>query len=171
MAPHPGRDGVQSATSTPVKRAQPTSSPTADLVQGDAVRQPIVAGVDGTSDSLLAAGWAAAEARRCKAPLVLLHGYAPLAGTSRFPPVTPTSTPRRPETARRRPVVMIRGGMSSSCSKASRHARSAPGVSAAGAGGCGCRRCCGDAACACSRVRWGVVVGGAGAGWGGFGVG
>ncbi|MFE8956336.1 universal stress protein [Streptomyces althioticus] len=49
------------------------------------MRQPIVAGVDGTSDSLLAAGWAAAEARRCKAPLVLLHGHTPLAGTSRFP--------------------------------------------------------------------------------------
>ncbi|MGW4026902.1 universal stress protein, partial [Streptomyces sp. NPDC005009] len=48
------------------------------------MQQPIIAGVDGTSDSLLAAGWAAGEARRRKAPLVLLHGYIPLAGTSRL---------------------------------------------------------------------------------------
>ncbi|MFD7771280.1 universal stress protein [Streptomyces sp. NPDC059787] len=48
------------------------------------MQQPIIAGVDGTSDSLLAAGWAASEARRRKAPLVLLHGYIPLAGTSRL---------------------------------------------------------------------------------------
>ncbi len=46
--------------------------------------QPIIAGIDGTPDSLLAADWAAGEARRHKAPLVLLHGYTPLAGTSRL---------------------------------------------------------------------------------------
>ncbi|GGQ70587.1 universal stress protein [Streptomyces pilosus] len=46
--------------------------------------QPIIAGIDGTSDSLLAAGWAAGEARRLRTPLVLLHGYTPLAGTSRL---------------------------------------------------------------------------------------
>ncbi|MFF8556929.1 universal stress protein [Streptomyces sp. NPDC015501] len=37
--------------------------------------QPVIAGVDGTSDSLLAADWAAREARRQDTPLVLLHGY------------------------------------------------------------------------------------------------
>ncbi|MFJ4705654.1 universal stress protein [Streptomyces anulatus] len=37
--------------------------------------QPIIVGVDGTSDSLLAADWAAREARRQEAPLLLLHGY------------------------------------------------------------------------------------------------
>lgn len=37
--------------------------------------QPIIVGVDGTSDSLLAADWAAHEARRQEAPLVLLYGY------------------------------------------------------------------------------------------------
>ncbi|MFH8434630.1 universal stress protein [Streptomyces sp. NPDC018007] len=37
--------------------------------------QPVIVGVDGTSDSLLAADWGAREARRQEAPLVLLHGY------------------------------------------------------------------------------------------------
>ncbi|MBL0777556.1 universal stress protein [Streptomyces albidoflavus] len=37
--------------------------------------QHIIVGVDGTSDSLLAADWAAREARRRKAPLLLLYGY------------------------------------------------------------------------------------------------
>ncbi|MFD3641774.1 MULTISPECIES: universal stress protein [Streptomyces griseus group] len=37
--------------------------------------QPIIVGIDGTSDSLLAADWAAREARRQEAPLLLLHGY------------------------------------------------------------------------------------------------
>ncbi|MFI9193622.1 universal stress protein [Streptomyces californicus] len=37
--------------------------------------QPIIVGVDGTSDSLLAADWAAREARRQEAPLLLLFGY------------------------------------------------------------------------------------------------
>ncbi|MEU1122467.1 universal stress protein [Streptomyces sp. NPDC005899] len=41
------------------------------------MQRPIVAGVDGTADSLIAAGWAAAEARRHGAPLVLLHGHVP----------------------------------------------------------------------------------------------
>ncbi|MEW2708883.1 universal stress protein [Streptomyces koyangensis] len=37
--------------------------------------QPVIVGVDGTSDSLLAADWAAREARRREAPLLLLYGY------------------------------------------------------------------------------------------------
>ncbi|MDG9687570.1 universal stress protein [Streptomyces sp. DH18] len=41
------------------------------------MQQPIIVGVDGTSDSLLAVGWAAGEARRLGAPLLLLHGHEP----------------------------------------------------------------------------------------------
>ncbi|NEC67548.1 universal stress protein [Streptomyces sp. SID9727] len=49
--------------------------------------QPVIAGIDITPDSLLAAGWAADEARRRSAPLLLLHGHDPSffadAGTER----------------------------------------------------------------------------------------
>ncbi|MGN9796103.1 universal stress protein [Streptomyces sp. OZ13] len=44
------------------------------------MQRPVIAGVDGTSDSLIAAGWAAGEARRHGAPLVLLHGHVPQPG-------------------------------------------------------------------------------------------
>lgn len=45
---------------------------------------PVVVGVDGTSDSLIAAGWAAREARLHGAPLELLHGFVPSPGYSRM---------------------------------------------------------------------------------------
>ncbi|MFI9193624.1 universal stress protein [Streptomyces californicus] len=45
--------------------------------RGIIVQLPVIVGVDGTSDSLLAVGWAADEARRLGAPLILLHGYEP----------------------------------------------------------------------------------------------
>ncbi|MFD0428000.1 universal stress protein [Streptomyces zhihengii] len=48
------------------------------------MRQPVVVGVDGTSDSLIAAGWAAGEARRLDAPMVLLHGHVPQFGYNRM---------------------------------------------------------------------------------------
>ncbi|MFF5337710.1 universal stress protein [Streptomyces sp. NPDC013181] len=41
------------------------------------MHHPVIAGIDGTPDSLLAAGWAADEARRRGAPLLLLHGHDP----------------------------------------------------------------------------------------------
>lgn len=41
------------------------------------MQQPVIVGIDGTSDSLLAAGWAAGEARLRGAPLQLLHGHEP----------------------------------------------------------------------------------------------
>lgn len=41
------------------------------------MKQPVIVGVDGTPDSLHALGWAADEARRRGAPLLLLHGYEP----------------------------------------------------------------------------------------------
>ncbi|MGW1230511.1 universal stress protein [Streptomyces sp. NPDC001515] len=41
------------------------------------MHHPVIAGIDGTPDSLLAAGWAAGEARRLGAPLLLLHGHDP----------------------------------------------------------------------------------------------
>ncbi|MEU0368849.1 universal stress protein [Streptomyces sp. NPDC006283] len=47
-------------------------------------QRPIIVGVDGTSDSLIAAGWAAGEARRHRAPLILLHGFVPPMGYSRM---------------------------------------------------------------------------------------
>lgn len=48
------------------------------------MQQPVIAGVDGTPDSLVAAGWAAEEARRRGAPLTLLYGYAPPSGAHRL---------------------------------------------------------------------------------------
>ncbi|HWU10590.1 MAG TPA: universal stress protein [Streptomyces sp.] len=41
------------------------------------MQRPIIVGIDGTSDSLIAAGWAAGEAWRHRTPLVLLHGHVP----------------------------------------------------------------------------------------------
>lgn len=48
------------------------------------MEQPVVVGVDGTPDSMRALDWAVGEAGRLGAPLVLVHGYVPLAGAARL---------------------------------------------------------------------------------------
>ncbi|MYR48485.1 universal stress protein [Streptomyces sp. SID4928] len=62
---------------TPAPRPTTGRSPPPVGMRGDIVQQPVIVGVDGSSNSLLAVGWAADEAHRRGAPLLLLHGHDP----------------------------------------------------------------------------------------------